>query len=1114
MTKRILLFLVMIMSFGTLVFAQNHEISGTVKDENGNPISGASVIIKGTKLGVAADALGKFSISAKSGQVLEVSATNFTTTDFKLGGQDNIEITLKAGTNLMETVVVTALGIKREVRSLGTATQSIGSDELNKSGTGNPLSELQGKASGLTVINSTGDPGGGTYIRLRGVTSITGNNQPLMVVDGVPIDNSINNYDATFNGFGSSGANGQLVGGAQPTNRGVDINPDDIESINVLKGPAATALYGIQAASGAIIITTKKGSGRKGTNIQFNSSVTIDKVSQLPALQDTYSQGSDGIYDPPESGSSTSWGAAIDTLFWDGANDYPFDKHGNIVGKSDGKAKIPVTPYDRYSFFQKGVTYDNSVALSGASTNNKSSYRLSLGNLAQTGIIPLSKYNKTNLSISGQDKITNKLTASSGITYVHSTNNKIQQGSQLSGAMLGLFRTPPTFDNSNGFSDAENHPSAYTLPDGTQRNYRGGGGYDNPYWTVNNNPYLSELDRVLGYGQATYQILDWLSATYRVGGDVYSQNDKQSYNIGSNASPAGAVYLIGYTNRQFNSDFTINMHKTFASDWDASLILGHNYFVLNQFNRFSQGTSLVLPGYFDISNATSFLSSESEVRKRTMAFYGEAQLNYKRELYLTLTGRRETSSTLPAANNTFFYPSASLAWVFTELPALKRSNALTFGKLRASFAQVGKDAPVYSLTTPFSSATFQDGFTNGITFPINGNAGYQISSGITTIGNPNLKPENTYSYEFGTDLEFFNNRIGLNATAYYSKSTDVIFPVSLPYSSGFAGALLNAATLENKGLEITLNTTPIKTVSGIRWDLNFNWSRNINKVVQLYPGFERIMVGGFGGGEAEIDAVVGQPFGVIYGNTFPRAVAGNLKSPLLIDDNKTALDDNGNTIPNPQYGMPFGGGVGPNEVIGNPNPNWIGSVISNLSYKGFTFSFQVDVKNGGDMWNGTRGALANKGTAAETSNRGAPALFKGLLGHLDANGDVVHYAADGVTELPGPGAANTIPTTYDQYYWQNVGNSFGGPQEIDVENAGFTRIRQVSLTYNFAKNLFGKNHFTNLSVTVFANNLKIWTKYDGVDPETSLGGPANDQGLDYFNNPGTKSYGVRLNLGL
>ena len=289
----------------------------------------------------------------------------------------------------------------------------------------------------------------------------------------------------------------------------------------------------------------------------------------------------------------------------------------------------------------------------------------------------------------------------------------------------------------------------------------------------------------------------------------------------------------------------------------------------------------------------------------------------------------------------------------------------------------------------------------------------------------------------------------------------------------------------------------------MRWDVNFNWSRNKNKVVSLAPGFQRIFLGGFGGGEAEIDAVAGQPYGVIYGNTFPRAIPGDLKSPLLISDVKN----------DPNYAMPIGGGVGPNQVIGDPNPNWIGSAISNLSFKGFTFSFQIDVRSGGDLWNGTRGALANKGTAGETSNRGTAATFQGLLGHLDNNGNVVHFDKNG-NEVPGPGDANTIASSYNQYYWQNVGNSFGGPQEIDVENGGFTRIRQVSLTYTLPKNIFGKNHYSNLSFTIFANNLKIWTKYDGVDPETSLGGPANIQGLDYFNNPGTKSYGLRLNLGL
>ena len=388
-----------------------------------------------------------------------------------------------------------------------------------------------------------------------------------------------------------------------------------------------------------------------------------------------------------------------------------------------------------------------------------------MGNINQTGIIPKSKYTKTTFSLAGQSAITDKLSASASVTYIQSDNNKVQQGSQLSGIMLGLVRTPVTFDNSNGLSDAADNPASYIiLPDGTQRNYRGGGGYDNPYWIVNKAPFTSGLDRVFGFGQVNYQVLNWMNITYRVGGDIYGQKDKNAYDINSSQFVNGAVFTTDYANRQFNSDFTINMQKTFSDKWSGSLLLGHNYFTLNQENLFAQGTTLLEPGFLDMSNATSYLSSETKQRKRTMAFYGQAELNYKRELYLTLTGRRETSSTLPAANNTFFYPSVSASWIFTE-SLLKSNSVLTFGKLRASFAQVGKDAPIYALTTPFTPTAFKDGFTTGINFPINGMGGYQISSGIATIGNPDLKPENTYSYEFGADLSFLQkqNRIKCNS---------------------------------------------------------------------------------------------------------------------------------------------------------------------------------------------------------------------------------------------------------------------------------------------------------------------------------------------------------------
>lgn len=1097
MKRTIVLFAVLMLS-GIWTFSQNRTITGVVKDDAGQPVSGASVTIKGTVLGVSANSAGEFKLNVKPSDILEVSAANFVPLDVKVGNQSDMVVTLKRGDNLMEEVVVTALGIKREKRELATATQTINSDEINKSGSGNALSELNGKASGLTIVNSSGDPGAGTYIRLRGVTSVTGNNQPLMVVDGVPIDNSVNSYDATSATPNVSGPASNQTGGSTPTNRGVDLNPSDIESVTLLKGPAATALYGISAASGAIIITTKRG-GAGGTRISFNSSLTFDKVSQLPGMQTRYAQGSEGIYAGPDGNSSRrlSWGAAIDTLLWDG-NSNIWDPHGNIVGKSSPLGKIPVYAYDRYNFFQTGMTYNNNIAISGG--NNKSGFRMSLGNLNQTGVIPKTKYDKTSVAINGQSAVTDKFSISGGLNYIRTSNDKVQQGSNVSSIMLGLLRTPPTFDNSYGLGkDAVSNTASYIQPDGRQRDYRGGAGYDNPYWTINRNPFHEDVNRVFGYAQASYQLFDWISFNYRLGGDVYSQNDKNAYDIFSNAFPAGAIHLLNYNNEQYNSDFTINLKKTLSKNFTGSLLLGQNYFTTTYSARLAHGTGFVLPNFLDMSNATSYTSNELESKKRTTAFYGEAHLDFRDILYLTLSGRRETSSTLPPANNSFFYPSASLAWEFTKLAGLNTGKVLNYGKLRASVAQVGKDAPVQGLLTYFGQASIADGFTTGIQFPINGNAGYQLSSTISTIGNPKLKAEKTNSYELGTDLGFWQNRIVLNATAYYSKSTDVILVVPIAYSTGFASELLNAATITNKGLEITLNTTPVKT-KDFRWDLNFNWSRNINKVVSLAAGVPRVLIAGFQNGE--VDAIAGKAFGQIYGSVYQRSDPNNMNSPLLINDSKG----------DPGYGMPVVSTE--NAPIGDVNPDWTGSAINTLTYKGLSLGVQFDIRQGGVIWDGTRGAMSYFGTSAESGNRNQPVTFKGVLGHIGASGDVVHYAPDGVTEVPKPGGVNNVATTYSEYYWQNVGSSFVGPAEPSIESASWSRIRQISLGYELPKSLIRKAHFTNISVTIFANNPFLWTKYQGVDPETSLAGPSNGQGLDYFNNPGTKSYGIRLNIGL
>ncbi|MEP7232600.1 MAG: SusC/RagA family TonB-linked outer membrane protein [Ginsengibacter sp.] len=1108
--KRFLTLFTMLMLCGALSFAQSHVVNGKVVDEKGDAVSGASIVVKGTSRGTSANATGDFLISVKPGEVLQVTAANFGRTESRIGSEDNISITLKPGSNILEEVVVTALGIKREKRSLTYAAETIGSDQINKSGSGNPLSELSGKAAGLTVINSSGDPGSGTYIRLRGVTSITGDNQPLMVIDGVPVDNSINNYDPTAATPNVSGASSNLTGGTVPSNRGIDINPNDIESITVLKGPAATALYGIKAASGALIITTKKGNfGNQKSSINLNSSVSFDKENQLPGLQTEYAQGSNGIYAGP-TGDATkrvTWGPKLDTLFWDG-NSNEYDVHGNIVGKSDPTAQIPVTPYDRYNFFQTGLTTNNNVSVTGGS--EKTSYRVSLGNLYQKGIVPLSRYDKTTFGVSGQAKINERFTISGGINFIVSANNKIQQGSNTSGIMLGLLRTPPTFDNSNSLSDPVNNVSSYVLGSTLgQRNYRGGGGYDNPYWTVNRNPFKEDVNREYGYAQASYKLLDWMTVSYRLGGDVYSQDSKNFYDVHSSAFTAGKGIITDYFNNQYNSDLTLNMQHSFGEKISGTLLLGHNYFYNKSKSRLTIGDGLITPTFFDIVNALSYTASELDGEKRTAAVYGQAEVSYANMLFINITGRRETSSSLPANNRNFFYPSAGVGFVFTQLPGLKgTSNSLiSFGKLRLSYAQVGKDAPIQGLQTYYGATAFADGFTPGILFPISFNGvptgAYQITSPISVIGNPNLKPENTSSYEAGLDISFLQNRINLTSTYYYSKTTDAIFTVPYAYTTGFASKLENAGELTNEGLELSLNTTPVKT-KNFSWDLNLNFSTNKNRVTKLFNGVQKILIAGFTGGE--VDAFAGEAFGQIYGGIYQRANPGTGSKGLTTGD--LLISD----VPGaPGIGKPVVSTQ--NALLGNVNPKWLGTITNNITFKSLTLGFQIDIKHGGDIWNGTRGALSYFGTSKETSNRGATSIFKGLLGHLDAAGNVVHYAPDGFTEIAGPGAANTLSTTYDQYYWQNLGSSFVGPSEQSVEDGSFVKLRQVSLSIALPKKVLGSK-FNNVSFTVYANNIILHTNYTGVDPETSLSGPANGQGLDYFNNPSAKNFGARLNIGL
>ncbi|QOR76263.1 MAG: SusC/RagA family TonB-linked outer membrane protein [Thermoflavifilum sp.] len=1079
--KKALLFLTTLLFSAVWAFGQQRTITGKVVDQNGNPIPYATVQIQGTNQGTTTDQQGNFSLEVPAGATLRVSYVGYTPRLVAVGDQSQLTIQLAGSATQLNELVVTALGIQREKRALGYSVQDVTSEQLTVNHPTNPLNELSGKVSGLQIISASGTPGSAVRVQLRGATSILGDNQPLFVVDGIPVDNSENR---TANDAGGTAGVGEA-------NRLLDLNPDDIESITVLKGPAASALYGSQASNGAIIITTKRGGplGRKTFHVTYNLAFNDDQVNKLPDRQNKFAQGIFGTYlgpDNPSGLKAYSFGPLMDTMVYDGDHTYLWDSHGRLVPKSQNPNGQKAIVYDPYKFFQHGVGLVHNLAFSGS--DRDISYRVSLSHSDQSGVIPLSKFKKSSISINTDYRFTPQFSISSAINYVYDFANRPQQGSNLNGVMLGLLRTPPSFDNSAGVTDPTD-PRAYMLQDGSgrQRSYRGTGGYDNPYWTVNMNPFTDKTNRIFGNVSANYMPFKWLTVTERFGGDYYIENQHQIYSKGSSgANAAGAVFEDQVTSQIINHDFFATAHKQFGKDWDLSLMLGNNIFQ-NTYKRIHvQGTGLNFNQFQGINNTQSQTLSLGSSEVRRYAFYSRFSGAYKDYVYLDLTGRLETSSTLPINNNTYFYPSANLSFIFTQ--ALKmNSSVLSFGKIRASFAQVGKDLDPYSLQTYWVRASAGDGWTNGIVFPFGSLTGFQKS---TVLGNSKLKAEKTSEYELGTELHFFGDRIYVDYTFYHYRSTNLLNQVSIANSTGYGAVYLNAADMENYGHEVTLNLIPLK-FKDFTWNLTVNWATNQNKVLKLGPGIDRLDFNGFAG--IFVSALVGKPYGVIYGTGYVHQIPGDVKSPLVIYDQGTPGDG--------QYGLPI---ISNDlEYLGNTNPKWTGSLGNTFTWKGISLYVLFEARQKYQMWNGTWGAMTNFGVSKNTENRYTQYVFPGVTGHYDNNGNLV---IDGKT--------NNISVKLDENYYTGVGSGFA-VNEPFVQDASWVRLREISIGYTFQGNkLFKQAHppFESITVSLVGRNLWLHTKYTGVDPETSLFGSQVAQGFDYFNNPGVKTYGFNLNF--
>lgn len=1114
MRKAFTLFALLLALLSMQASAQDRTITGKVISSQDNlGIPGVSVVVVGTTIGTVTDIDGNYKLNVPStAKTIRLSSVGMKIKEIDLSASNNIDVTLEEDIMKLDEVVVTALGVSKEKKSLGYSIQSVNADNLNKAGQGNIIQSLSGKVSGVQVTSSSGSPGASTNIRLRSANSITGSNQPLFVIDGVPIDNSSN-----YSGNPDNGRNNYLSGVAN-SNRAIDINSEDIESVSILKGGAATALYGINAGNGAIIITTKKGG--KATegqvvNVTFTSSYSFDKVNRFVETQQRYGQGSrwdwkststfnddeyttSPLYYGPNSSAfykRFSWGPDVSTLAYDGDASYLWSSNGKIVPNSDPTAKGPVNIYDQSDFFQTGFTSNNNVSFTGGS--DIATFRASFGRTKQEGTIPLSTFDKTSIAVSGSAKVSNKIKFSGTVNYTKSGGKRIQQGSNTSGLMLGLYRTPITFDNTNGTTDPED-PKAFVFADGRQRTYRGTGGYDNPYWTINRNPYHDDVNRVFGNLQTDVNLFSWLAATYRIGGDFYSDNRDQGLDIFSATNTAGQVIVDNIDFRQINSHLSFTANRKISNDLNSSLTVGHAISTQKNNEVYIQGDGLNIPTFFNISNAKSIGSQNLITNNNSYSAFFDAHLDYKYFLYLTITGRNDWTSTLPKDNRSFFYPSVSAGFVFTDAFNMSNNEILPYGKLRISYAQIGKDAPVYALSSNFLKTGFSDGWTNGISFPFSGVAGFTSDD---SYGNATLKPEKQNEIEIGTDLRFLKNRIGLDLTYYSRTSKDNIVPVSIAASTGYLSAILNSGELENKGIEVTLNITPVKT-KNINWDLTFNWSKNKSKVKALAPGLEQISLGGFEG--TGVYAIKDQPYGVLWGYDYMHDASGNV-----------VLDDNGSSVVgasdyNPLYGTPIAATAA--EVIGDPNPDWLMGISNTVSYKGFSLYALIDIKQGGDIWNGTQGALTYFGTSKLTENRGTMKVFSGVLGHLDADGNLSHYDGSGA-EQAGPGSINSTPAELSEYWYTTEGGGFGTTSKQFIQDGSYVKLREVAISYDFTNTFFkSKKFIKGLVLGIYARNLILSTDYQGVDPETNLTGAGNSQGLDYFNNPGTKSFGANLRV--
>lgn len=1043
------IFLIPLFLLSTLIsLAQNKTITGKVTNADGVPVAFATVNVKGTQTFVSADANGNFSIQAPANAVLLFSAAGYENMEANIGNQTVINSTLPMQNTLGE-VVVTALGISKAQRSLGYSTTNLKSDELTKARETNVINSLAGKVAGVRITSQSGTLGGSSKIVLRGQSSFgdpTGG-QPIFVVDGLPIDNSSQQLVT------APSAVPQGTAGVDFGNRAGDINSDDIESINVLKGAAATALYGSRAKNGAIIITTKK--GKKGSSaVRFNSSTRFDNVLKLPEYQNEYAQGSYGVY---ALNSVNGWGPKISEV-----TDLQFP---NFLGQ---QTTLKAYPDNVKDFYKTGGSYINSVAFE--SGGDVGDFRVGYTNSYQTGIVEKQSLLRNSLNINAGRSFSPKFDIRTTLNYVNTVGkNRPIQSSNNSNSLTQIVAFFPRTVDVNALK--ANYVDPVTGQQIMLTPARTG---NNPYWVLDYNTSENNVERIYGNVMLSYKILDWLTLSNNFGTDVYNEFRKLVVRPGTAGALQGSFFQANLFGRTINNDLMLTADKKITSDIGLRVLAGVNNFQAYYRRDQADAQQLTVDQLYTFSNAASITTTNVSSKRRIIGVFGEIGLSYKNYFFLNATGRNDWSSTLPVENRSYFYPSVSSSFVFSELI---QSRILSFGKIRASWANVGSDTGPYQLAftyTPVSQLFAQ--YSQGSQFPYNGLIGFQIP---LTIPNAKLKPQNQISYEFGTELRFLRDRIRLDATYYTTKTSDQIIALSVPNSTGFSTRRLNAGAIKNEGIEIAIGVKPFSSPT-FTWDIDVNFAKNKQTIQDLPPSIATYQIASAYSG-LQVKAKNGEQL-ALWGSAYERDPEGNIVMNSNSGLRRTVTD----------------------RRLGNLYPDWTMGINNSFNYKGFNMSFLVDIRQGGVMYSGTVAALRSTGLAKETgTGRENIIIDKGVI-------------FDAATNKYIP---NTVPVQSMQDYWGQFGTS-NSATEAGIFDASYIKLREVALSYSLPASIFSGTKFIKaISFGLEGRNLWIInSKVPHIDPEVNLFGTGSvgegagsaGEGVEFYNFPSTRSFGFNV----